>query len=307
MSGSRSSSRQTSSNKNDSISIGIGGDNNGVVVNGNGNTVTDHNAVNGAIDVIGKGMEEFTGATTQIVNDAFTFAGGSQSAAYDFVDNAMDDMSEQQGDVFEWAAGQQQNTNQTALDFLDFADGETDDTLTFAGGLVGAVLDSNDASIDRQYEAIENQRGSLDNMLEWSGEFIGEILDSSENNQESLRQSHNQQIDNLSAAHNSQLANQQASHNQAMTFASGAFSKGIDTVTDFAKETKDQAVNMLDGMGQYTLAATSQMGDALTSGLQAVKDAGDSESAELNDKMLKGLGVGALVLTGLTIYIGRKK
>lgn len=325
MSGSRSNSRQQSSNSNQSTSIGIGGANEGLVVNGSGNTFTDLGAIEGSFSVVSESLDGIgqstenalmygAGVTTTALDgmttateNALIYGAGSQEAAYDFLDTAMSDMNQGQSDVFEWAAGTQQETNSTALNFLDFADGETDDTLMFAGGLVKEVLGANDQNQLRAYQDIEDSRSSLDSMLEWSGGFIGSILDSSENNQQQIRDANTASISALNSAHSQQITGMQQSYDSSMQFAAGAFTKGIDTVTGMAKETQIQANNVLDGIATFTQSSVSQMGDLLNGGLEAVKTAGQSESADLNDKLMKGFGIGAVVIVGLGLYFGSKK
>ena len=69
--GSKSQSSQKSASSNTSLSIGIGGDNNGFIVDGSNNnfTMSDHGAIEGAFDVVGETIfEVIDGQKTAILS-----------------------------------------------------------------------------------------------------------------------------------------------------------------------------------------------------------------------------------------------
>lgn len=260
-------------------------------------------------------------------NNTFTITTadyGSIGQAFEVVDDAFEEMSNNQANVFEYAAGMQEAQNETALDFLDFADQETDDVLEFAAGateaaysdvedsrewgagLVGAVLGTNEANQERQYAEIENARASVDNMLEWSGGFINEILDSSEANQENLRLSHTANTNALIAGHSSQIAGMQSNFNNSMEFAAGAFDRSMSTVENAAAQTANEAKSVLNGMADYTTNAVAQAGANMSAGIDAIKNAAKSESATMNDTLIKGGAVVGVSLIALTMWMNRK-
>ncbi len=85
---SKSSRKTNNTSNNSSVSFGIGGDNNGVAVNGNNNTLTDFNAVESAFDFAGKSIDLYRGgldsmmtANTEVSTTAINAVGMANDGA----------------------------------------------------------------------------------------------------------------------------------------------------------------------------------------------------------------------------------
>lgn len=231
-----------------------------------------------------------------IAENALTFGGESQMAAYEFIDGYSDTLASNQANVFEWAAGQQQDTNSTALDFLDFADRETDDTLEFAAGLVGAVIDAdqvNDSRVHNQQNAILDsinaQRTSVDDLLE-SGQGLFESA-----------------IDNIQESHNNSMVFAGEAVNRAFQQSNSAIDKvqaGADKALDFVTSS---ASSLLNGIAQFSVESSEQQAAQNAAGLTTIANISASEDQKTRQDLMKLAGGFAVLMTAGMLYMGRKK
>ena len=60
-------------------------------------------------------------------------------------------------------------------------------------------------------------------------------------------------------------------------------------------------------MAQFTTSAVSQASKTAAAGIEAVKNAAQSENAELSEMVIKGGGLVTVAVLGLTLYMNRKK
>jgi len=253
---SRSSNSVTNETDNFNTSFGIGGDNNGLAVSGDGNQFLDGGAISAAID-LALNTNAGNNRTTQ---NALFYGAGSQNAAYDFLDgfveNSNENTANNQADVFEYVAGAQQESNKNNLASLDFASSQTENVLSFGAGVTQAA-----------FGAIA---GSANDTLEYSAGLTDTFITASaQNSQDSMEYS--------SGLTMALLDSNQENTNDAFQFGAGLTQSVLEASENSANKVFDGATDTLS------------WGAGLVNSVLGTNDANNERQYELNMANLSNL------------------
>jgi len=268
LSSSRSSTTSLTENTNNTVAnsgvfeVGLGGSLFAPTFGATSGNVSINTLDGGAID------ESFDFADTALnngfnaIDNVLTFIGGATQTLIDTVTNTNTASNQNMSNSLEFAAGSQANSNNTMLANLDFIDGETDDTLMFASGLVGDVLNFS-------YQDI------ADTKL-----FAAGLT--------------NKTIDTTERAFNNTLEANQRSATNAMQFASGAFSSAVTGITNAADKgfnfLTTSATQVLGGMAEFTADENAQNRILQTQQIDSIRDSSLTTIEQSSDMIFKAVG-----------------
>ncbi|WP_286269527.1 hypothetical protein [Thalassotalea hakodatensis] len=271
MSGSKSRSSQTSRSDNTSVSIGIGGDNNGFLVNGSGNhfTSVDHGAVEGAIGIVNDALVTNESISLGAINGVLTANDGanalSELAIMEAGENA-DTFMSLAGDVVE------SNAN-LANNFGDNLAYLTDSTLSNNNALTEKVLDNNNyliegfgAALERSSEReSQNMQFAINNNTALASQFASDLKDTTD----------------FFGSNIADLTSQSLSQNAQLTSEYGS------NLADLTSQTQTALTDM---------AVLQEAG--LDNALQIAGSLGTEDNSEASTNMVKYvmMGVGALAV-----------
>lgn len=342
MGGSSSKSTSSQTTNNTSTSIGVEGDNNGYITNGNGNsyniTQTDHGLVDGLIGIWGdmNGNVAEMGATVgdiasdnaymteNVTSNAFDFAGDVNRDSLDFAnDNA--GMAFNFGNDSLDAAGRAQDS---AFDFginaLDAMGGAQDNAFDFGNNALDAMGGAQDSAFDF---ARDTQSGMLDIMAGSLG-FGSDALAANSNLASDSINAQNALAD-TAIAENSDLAyaviqsaenmhgNNTAFANNALLTTTGAIENANQGMADLAYYSIDNNSNLAAALAEGAVDKISEAynnaGDqtilAHKQAMQFADHASRSDGQQLaisTNKSMTYIVIGLGGVAILALFMGRK-
>jgi len=268
LSSSRSSTTSLTENTNNTVAnsgvfeVGLGGNLFAPTFGATSGNVSINTLDGGAIDESFDFADNALNSGFTAIDNVLTFIGGATQTLIDTVTNTNTASNQNMSNSLEFAAGSQVNSNNTMLANLDFIDGETDDTLMFASGLVGDVLNFS-------YQDI------ADTKL-----FAAGLT--------------NKTIDTTERAFNNTLEANQRSATNAMQFASGAFSSAVSGITNAADKgfnfLTTSATQVLGGMAEFTADENAQNRILQTQQIDSIRDSSLSTISQSSDMIFKAVG-----------------
>lgn len=306
MGGSSSKSTSSQTTNNTSTSIGVEGDNNGYITNGNGNsyniTQTDHGLVDGLIGIWGdmNGNVAEMGATVgdiasdnaymteNVTSNAFNFAGDVNRDSLDFAsDNA--GMAFNFGNDSLIAAGRAQDSA------FDFARDTQSGMLDIMAGSLGFGSDALAANSNLASDSINAQNALADTAIAENSDLAYAVIQSAEN----------MHGNNTAFANNALLTTTDAIENANQGMADLAY-YSIDNNSNLAAALAEGAVDKISeaysNAGDQTILAHKQ---AMQFADHASRSDGQQLAISTNKSMTYiVIGLGGIAI--LALVMGRK-